>query len=142
MKLHLGVLDVPYADGKATTGDVATILEHNYNVMGVFVEEVGADAISAAFEQAAQDAIADLLSGAPAASLNLTLAATGEIEDAFRIFIDQKEMDGVVPGVPTAASLKGVNHRLKRPYTKSNPVRPSFRDTGLYEASFKAWTED
>ena len=27
LRLHLGVVDVPYDDGKATTGDVAQILE-------------------------------------------------------------------------------------------------------------------
>jgi hypothetical protein len=44
-------------------------------------------------------------------------------------------------GVPTKAALKGINHRLRHPYRKSNPRRPSFVDTGLYVASFRAWME-
>lgn len=142
MKLHLGVTDIPYANGKETTGDVATILEAKYHVMELFVEELGHDVIGKAFEESAKNAVEDLFSGAPAASLSLTLDATEEIQTAFRIFIDQRELDGVVPGVPTQAALKGVNHRLKRPSVKGNPERPSFKDTGLYQASMRAWTEE
>ncbi len=82
-----------------------------------------------------------MFSGRLTTELSLSFAATEELGDAFRIFIDQKELDGVIPGVPTQAALRGVNHRLMRPYAKSNPVRPSFKDTGLYEASFRAWVE-
>lgn len=142
MKLHLGVLDVPYSDGDRTTGGVATILEDKYHVMSTFADVVGRDAIAAAFEQSAKAAVEDLFSGAPAASVSLTEAATEEVQSAFRVFVDQREMDGLVPGVPTAASLKGVNHRFSRPNARGNPVRPSFKDTGLYEASFRAWTDD
>jgi hypothetical protein len=39
VKLHLGVIDVPYPEEKATTGEVAEILEAHYGVMRVFVEE-------------------------------------------------------------------------------------------------------
>lgn len=140
--LHLGVLDVPYSDGKRSTGDVAQILEDKYHVMELFAEDYGADAISKAFEEAARDALEDLLSGAPVDSLSLTQSATDDIETAFKTFIDRRGLDYIVPGVPTKASLKGVNHRFKRATAKTNPVRPSFRDTGLYEASMKAWTEE
>ncbi len=169
IELHLGVLDVPYTHddspalnkGQArnkrrnaaraafgapefhgTTGDVAQILEDEYHVMELFYEEVGGDQIARAFEQSAKEALEDLIAGAPRESLSLTRQATEEIETAFRIFIDQKELDGIVPGVPTAAALAGVNHRLKHPYAKGNPERPSFKDTGLYQASFKAWAEE
>lgn len=141
MKLHLGVLDVPYSAGKKTTGDVAELLENRYHIMELFVETEGVDSISKAFEESARNALQDLLSGAPASSLSLTQDATQEIESAFRKFIDRKELDYVEPGVPTKASLKGVNHRLKRTNAKGNPARPSFRDTGLYQASFRVWTD-
>ena len=165
--LHLGVLDVPYrappgpalnrAEARrarrnaaraafggqeyhGTTGDVAEILEARYHVIELFVEEVGVHLIEKAVGRAVQNAIADLFSGAPAPEgVSPARDANAEIEETFRHFIDQKELDGVVPGVPTAASLAGVNHRLKRPYAKSNPPRPSFKDTGLYQASFKVW---
>jgi hypothetical protein len=69
-------------------------------------------------------------------------AGTSEIEDMFRKFLDRKEMDGKVAGVPTAASLAGVNHRLKRPYAKKNAPRPSFIDTGLLQSSVKIWLSE
>lgn len=159
MKLHLGVLDVPYSEDSggggtsATTGDVATILEDRYHIMELYYEEMGQDNVAKAFEESAKTAIEDMFSGKPmvdasyvgggsATNFTLTADATQELEDAFRVFIDQKELDYVMPGVPTQASLKGINHRLKRPYVKSNPVRPSFRDTGLYQAAFRAWVEE
>lgn len=152
MKLHLGVLDVPYGDGKATTGEVAQILEDKYHIMEVFLEETG-DQINKFFEASAKAAVEDLMSGkAPveasyigggsATNFALTGEATQEIETAFRIFLDQQKLDGVVPGVPTAAALAGVNHRFAHPYAKSNSERVSFVDTGLYEAAFRAWTDD
>jgi hypothetical protein len=166
--LHLGVIDIPYAtnvpeaarrvvhrthkngtvetftappSGGETTGDVATILEEKYHVMEVFAEEVGMDLIAQALEHSAAGAIENLLLGAPPEGLSLTAEAEGEIEGAFRHFLDQREMDGVMPGVATEAAKKGVNHRLKHPYAKANKERSSFVDTGTYQTSFKAWAE-
>lgn len=139
MKLNIGVLDVPYSDGKATTGDVATFLENRYHVMEKFFE-ANSEVIAEAFAQSAQDAVADLLAGAPNPSL--TFAATEDLKTKFIEFVDQKKLDFKVPGVPTRASLKGVNHRLKSPNASTNPARPSFKDTGLYEASLRAWVEE
>src|SRR5580693_1553095 len=96
--LHLGVLDVPYANGKATTGDVATILEDRYHIMEIFLEEAGRDAITDAFEHSAEEALQDLFSGASPASVSLTLGATEEIQEAFRVFLDGRGLDGIVPG--------------------------------------------
>lgn len=170
MILHLGVVDVPYAStfynkapkasktlrhGAAkrptrdvagsntkTTGDVAEILEAKYHVMEAFFDALGADVIAASLEHSLDDAIKDIQAGAPAKGLSVTLAAEQELETAFRIFIDQQEMDGRGTAglpVPTRAALRGVNHRFMHPYAKGNPARPSFRDTGLYESAFKAW---
>jgi hypothetical protein len=58
----------------------------------------------------------------------------------FNEFIDRRGMDGM-PGVPTDAARLGINHRLKHPYAKANPERPSFKDTGTYMQSFTAWVE-
>jgi hypothetical protein len=137
--LHLGVLDVPYATGGKSTGDVADILEAKYHVMEIFFEEHQAQ-IAGAFEETIGDQLENLLSGAPPNSNSLA-AATGQVETMFHKFISMQEMDGIQPGVPTKAALKGVNHRLARPTAKGNPQRPSFRDTGLYDASFKAWID-
>lgn len=144
--LHLGVLDIPHVapTGKAqtaplTTGDVADILEAKYHVMELFYEERG-PAIADAMAESMGDALADLLGGAPPGN-NATTAAMGKIQDLFVQFIDRKQLDGVVPGVPTLAALKGVNHRFLHPFAKANPPRPSFKDTGLYEDSFRAWVD-
>jgi hypothetical protein len=137
--LHLGVVDVPYQAGGETTGDVAEILEAHYHLIEVFTEELGLDLISSAVGHAVDNSIRDMFSGAPAAGAHPAQDAFGEIEASFRLAIDQREFDGIIPGVPTGAALRGVNHRFKRPYLKTNPERPSFRDTGLYQASFKVW---
>jgi hypothetical protein len=165
--LHFGVAEMPYAtlvpkssyrvavrtkrggkpqkisaapSGGQTTGDVAEILESRYHVMEVFWE-LHQDGIIAAFEKTMIGAIENLGMGAPAGN-NALAEAESDIETQFKKFISNKEMDGIQPGVPTKASLKGVNHRLAHPYAKGNPVRASFRDTGLYEQSFKAWMTD
>jgi hypothetical protein len=142
MIVHLGVMEVPYDDGKETTGDVATILEEKYALMGTFVDMFGKDVIAAAFEASARTAIEDMFSGAPPETLNLTFEATQGVETAFREFIDLEMFDGKIPGVPTAAARRGVNHRFAHPYAKDNQSRPSFRDTGLFQASFRVWTDD
>jgi hypothetical protein len=150
LKLHLGVVDVPYsyraknrrgrpAKGASTvtTGDVADILEAKYDVMATFFEK-HEEEITEAIEKSLAHSLESTLSGAPSGR-DPFLASYGKIETAFRKFLDNKEMDGV-PGVPTEASLKGVSHRFKHPYAK-RASRPSFIDTGLYEANFKAWIE-
>lgn len=139
--LYLGVIDVPYAAEAITTGEVAHILEAKYGVMQTFVDTVGQDSIAKALENSAVNAIESMIMGA-GSGINLTAEGEGEIEAAFRQFLEQQDMDGRVDGVPTKASLKGVSHRLKRPNAKDNPSRPSFIDTGLYSASMKAWTDE
>lgn len=140
--LHLGVIDIPYADGDKSTGEVAEILESKYAVMQTFVDTLGVDVISNALARSAQLALEAVMMGSNSAAFNLTADGEQEIEAAFHAFIDQQDMDFRVKGVPTKASLKGVNHRLKHPYSKKNPARASFRDTGLYVGSMKCWTTD
>jgi hypothetical protein len=136
--LHLGVVDIPYASqesGASTTGDVAEILEAKYGVMGYFFERHG-DEIAAALVDSMVGAIGNLAAGAPPVN-NPFGDAESEIEQSFRKFLDDEEMNGQ-PGVPTRAALRGVNRRLKR--GRGSP-RPSFIDTGLYESSFTAWVD-
>ena len=147
--LHLGVLDVPYTDSTGatktakvavaseTTGDVAGYLEAKYHVMEHFFELHGAE-IAEDLVQSLSDAFEDLVSGAPA-GLDPFGAATSAIEQRFREMLTKKELDALgYPGIPTKASLEGVNHRLK---SKKGAPRPSFIDTGQYQASFKAWID-
>lgn len=153
MILHLGVVDIPYAQapkrhqrkagtgGTQTTGDVAGWLENRYHVMEIFAEEKG-EQIAAALEGSIAGALESAFMGA--ANLNSfdpTGAGTSEIEDLFKTFLSSREIEKLgYPGIPTQAAQDGVNHRLKHPY-KKRAARPSFIDTGLYESSFKAWID-
>ena len=131
----MGVIDVPYKNGGKTTGDVAEILEAKYHIMELFFQEHSDDVISTLVKSYA-DALADLIGGAPPASPSQD--GTNDIRTMFNRFIDARQLDGIEPGVPTQASLDGVNHSFKHPYAKGNPTRPSFRDTGQYRDSFFA----
>lgn len=159
MKLHLGVIDQNYfGGGDKSTADVAQILEANYAIMGTFAE-MNSEFIGEALSDSVTGAMESLLSGS--VSPDAFASGAAKIEQRFREFLDQEEMAGFrgsvfasaaagayqVGGkglgqVPTKAALRGVNHRLKHPYAKANPRRPSFIDTGLYEASFRAWVAE
>lgn len=131
-----------------TTGDVAQILEARYGIMGMFYLLRGDD-IQHAIEELFKDRLEALQLGQPPGQFPAHL---DDVEQSFRNFLDTRQMDGRAPGVPTQASLNGVNHRLKHPYrryiyrrgrrtNRRAPSRPSFIDTGLYQASFRAWIE-
>ena len=161
--LHLGVEDIPYSWGgtsspakarktagarqggaakarsakpdTTTTGEVAEILEAKYRVMFLFTEEYP-DEIANAVANGYAGAMETVMMGGPVPADPLAGAAS-EIEESFKYFLSSAEIEGFgVAGVPTQAALDGVNHRLK---IKKGPRRPSFIDTGLYQASFKAW---
>ncbi len=142
-KLHFGVLEQPYrARGKRvtaiTTGDVAEILETKYGVMAAFYRVHGRG-VAGAMEQGLAGSLEALLMGRRVDPFG---RAMQKIETQFKDFILSKEAERVgIPGTPTKAALKGVNHRLKHPYAKRNQRRPSFRDTGMYVGSFRAWTD-
>lgn len=163
LTLNLGVIDLPYANppkrtrtpkakkGKAnkpiklkaasgtqTTGDVAEYLEKDYGVMQTFYD-AKEEQIAKAFESSVASALENLMLGSPAIG-NPFAEAQDEIEAMFKHFLSSQEVEHAgIPGVPTQAAQNGVNHRLKHPYAKGNPRRPSFIDTGLYMANFKAW---
>jgi hypothetical protein len=138
--LHLGVVSQPYDNrgkkGMVTTGDVAKILEANYGLFQHFYD-ANEKFVQAQFAGAAKVAVKAMLSGR---AIDPSLIATAAIETRFRNFLASRQAERVgMSGVPTAAAKRGVNHRLVHPYLKSNPRRPSFVDTGLMMASFRAW---
>lgn len=144
MRLNLGVSDVAYAPGSnkntQTTGDVAEILEKKYNLFSVFYEERQQE-IADQLAESLSNELGDVLSGATPSS-NPFFDGEQEAIEAFRDFLSMQQMDALgVPGVPTQASLKGVNHRLMHPFSKSNPSRPSFIDTGTLESAFRLWLD-
>jgi hypothetical protein len=159
VKLHLGVIDIPYKEfpkkvakpkkgkankpsgvktGEQTTGDVAEWLENKYGVMQRFADLHQKD-IAQSLEKSLAGALESLMMGAPA-TLNPFGTATNEIEKLFKFtYLDQEEIAKTgASGVPTQAAKDGVNHRLKS--GKGDP-RPSFIDTGQYQAAFKSWIE-
>ncbi len=164
MILNLGVDDVPYAramsapqrrtarwrqgrqpwqrlGGLTTTGDVAEVLEKRYGIVATFSLIHGQDIVDGV-EHAMQDKLENLLMGGPVGDELFSPGDLGDIEQAFRAFLDDRGMDGRAAGVPTAAAEAGINHRLVHPYRRGNPARPSFIDTGLYQNAFRAWVTD
>lgn len=149
--LHLGVIVQPYRaqsrrSSAMTTGDVAEILEAKYGVMNAFAKVHGAD-IAGALEVSLGGAMETMSGNATVSGYRRASdpwgSATQAIQQQFRDFINSREAENVgIPGTPTWAALLGVNHRLKHPYRKSNPRRPSFRDTGMYVNSFRSWMTD
>lgn len=153
MKLHLGVVDMPYSAsgplksrrknkpvwnaGAMTTGGVARILEDKYAVMQNFAALHIQD-IAESFAIGVAESLESLMQGAPA-SINTFGQAGSETAQMFRTYLDNSEIRQTGQGgVPTEAAQKGVNHRLKS--GKGSP-RPDFIDTGLYQSSFKAWVD-
>jgi hypothetical protein len=162
--LHLGVNDIPYApgpraprratfrrgkgggtraaSGQQTTFDVAQILEAKYGIMQVFWDRVAGPGAADALAESAAGALENLLAGAPASAVALTSDFTAGLETKFKDFLATRQVEGMgIQGVPTLAAIKGVNHRLRHPYAKANPRRPSFIDTGTYQANFRAWVD-
>ena len=163
--LHLGVIDLPYIEdpagapkkiakagrkrpkphkshagkyGNVTTGDVATFLENRYHLMEIFWE-LHKDEIADDFANSVAGSIETLLMGGPA-NLDVMGTATSKLEDRFKQMLSQRELDTIgIPGIPTAAAEAGVSHRHKSGFTKNRTPRPSFIDTGLFQASFKSW---
>lgn len=133
MKLHLGVIDIPYEGESVATGDVAEFLEDKYGIMahffwlyGPIIAELMAESIAGQLE--------NIIAGAPP-SKDPFAEAMSKVHDLFVNFLDDEEMNGM-PGVPTLRALMGISKRFK---DKKGPPRPSFIDTGTYQAAMRAW---
>jgi hypothetical protein len=163
--LKLGVIDVPYANkaqpekipqakkGKAnkplkpktasgtqTTGDVAQILEDKYHIMDTFVFARLPDIANELADSIAGELESLFMGGR--ISENPFAKAESAIGTMFRQFLETADIEHLgVEGVPTQAAMDGVNHRLKHPYAKDNPRRPSFMDTHAYHDHFICWFE-
>ena len=151
--LHLGVVVQNYANappvdakrrrpkrsaGQTTTGDVAEILEAKYHIMRIFWELHGQE-VADDLGMSLSAALESIMAGAPL-SLDTFGSGTGKLDSRFRKFLESKEMDSLgYPGIPTKASLMGVD--LRRKNKKGTPGRPSFIASTLYENSFKSWID-
>lgn len=163
--LHLGVIDLPYVDpqdtprrlprarkgkqrprgktasggsgSQTTTGFVAEVLEKKYHVIETYYDLHELE-IADSLAESVAGALENLVMGGP--PIDPTAEAASGIEKGFKTYLESGEIEGTAtPGVPTRAALHGVSHRFKG--KNSGVRRPSFIDTGLYESSFKAWTE-
>ncbi|ASA52817.1 hypothetical protein FEQ43_06690 [Salmonella enterica] len=130
---HLGVIDVPYEDENTTTGDVAEYLEEKYQIMQTFFDRYSNDIADLMTNDMAAS-LENMMAGAPPARDPLA-ESMSRIHDLFVAFLDNTEMNGL-PGVPTRRALKGISRRFKN---KKGPPRPSFIDTGTYQAAMRAW---
>ena len=156
MKLHFGFESVPYstaitlkrkgpvhrAYGQGKTSlQVAKELDQKYKVLEAFYD-MEADYMIPMIENALiEDLEETVMMSRGTRKQRISDAITDKIAARFRRNIAIRKYDGVIRGVPTLASLRGVSHLRQHPYAPRES-RPSFRDTGNYVNSFRAWTED
>ena len=157
MKLHLGFESLPYTmkssrtravvgkgariakgygEGK-TSADVAKELEEKYNLVETFWGPVEDQVVELIEEAYIADIEAVLMEQKPPKKKAFGDKLTKKIEEAFRRYLDREEH-----GIKTTAAARGVSHLLPQPYSRKNPPRESFIDTGLYRASFRVWLEE
>jgi hypothetical protein len=168
MKLHLGVIDMPYSNPNKgykkhkshkrnealkseeqkieTTGSVAEDLEVRYHIMAIFFAWKQ-NKIADSMAETMAHALESVLMGGPVQEKPSSLLGSTEsmIDTEFKQFLSSQEAEVVltsfgIDGVPTKAALDGINHRFKNPITGIR--RPSFIDTGLYQATFKSWFDE
>ena len=135
MILHLGVVEIPYADSDQETGDVAEILESKFHVMQIFADQ-NSDKIAEFIEDGVAGALENILAGAPS-SLDVFGSSMSNIEDRFNEFIDNEEH-----GIQTKAkSAPKAGARKKRQYRQVTH-KTTFVDSGLYRNNFRAWVAE
>jgi hypothetical protein len=123
-----------------TAEKVSGILESSYNIVNQFSEKYGEE-IGEIIRDGVELSIIDILPGGdreykPISNrmIQYMKPKTREIEKLFREFLDNEEAEG--SGIPTKAAMLGVRRGRKR-----GGRRPSFVDTGIYRASFRAWAD-
>jgi len=145
LKIKLGVIEVPEPNGNTSFG-VGKILEEKYTLFSSYVnmhqkdiEHELTQAIVGAFETF------QTTGRAPKQPFD---AAGQELTLGLKKFIYNEELAGKVAGVPTQAALDGVTTRkvgrgkkAKFKRTATGIRRPSFIDSGIFEASTKVWIE-
>lgn len=130
VRIHKG-----YGVGKSSA-EVAAELEERYQLVETFWNQVE-DKLVDELEGAYAENIEDILMMQQPPKKLVSDDFTNKIVDDFKSYLDREEH-----GIKTLAARRGVSHLLPRPYSRSNPSRPSFIDTGLYKGSFRAWTEE
>ena len=135
-KLHLGVNDVPEWNG-VPLFEVAKILQEEYGLFQAFFDDQG-QAIADAYADSLNHSLNRMMEGKRV--VNVFSEGNSKTQGLFYEFINSSRIEGMgIPGVPTQAALKGINHRKKKPTTGTR--RPSFLDTGILRNNFRAWME-
>ena len=122
--------------GEETTGDVATWLENKYKPMEAYLATHGQEVA----DHLAQSMIGAMETQAMGGPVGDSYAeGADKIAQGYRDFLASGEIETLgIPGLPTDAAQRGVNHRFK---LKKGHARPSLIDTGLYQSSSTAWVE-
>lgn len=131
-----------YGAGK-TTGQVAKELEDQYKIVEEFwkfEEDNFVELLEEAFAEDLEDVMQ--MKKLTQKTKGISVKETDKIEERFRQNLSERRYDGVIAGVPTLAAQRGVSHMRSHPYSRRNPPRASFIDTGMYQRSFRAWVED
>lgn len=135
VKISLGVVELPYAEGGKTTGDVAEILENKFGIMEKFAER-NIEHIADFVADGILGAIESRFAGAPE-TFDVFAGAMAKVEDKFHKYIDREEH-----GIHTKAKDKPLaGARKKRQYRRVS-AKTTFVDTGLYRNNFKAWVKE
>ncbi len=138
MKLHLGVVDIPYAKDGTSTGDVAEFLEKKFHIMDKFYN-MNEDFIAKEIENSLAGELESIMMGKPEGG-DPFASAMNKTEQRFKEYITAEEH-----GIVTKARMGGtetVGSRFKRQYRKARGRKTTFVDTGNYRKSFKAWVTD
>jgi hypothetical protein len=131
-----------YGAGK-TTGQVSKELEERYKIVEEFwkfEEDSFVEILEEAFAEDLEDVMQ--MKKLTKQTRGISVKETDQIEQRFRQNLSARRYDGIISGVPTLAAQRGVSHMRAQPYSRKNPPRASFVDTGMYQRSFRAWVED
>ena len=121
---------------------VANILEGKYGIVETFStihEDEIKNIMHEGFKEVAERVMAEREGHTTAKIKNLMKPSTKQVEELFKSFLDHEEMNGMAEGVPTRAAMRGIRHGRGRKTKRG--ARPSFIDTGIYRASFRAWVK-
>lgn len=138
--LHLGENDDEHYDNRSgiTPFDVGKILESKYGIYSAFWRKHGPDVGSSMAQDVERAVNTGFRTGKIPEIVFLTSA--NDAMKLFHNFLSLREVETMgLPGVPTAAALAGVRHRKGRRKMRHGSRRPSFIDSGLLEANFRAW---
>lgn len=124
-----------------TAGTVADYLEKQYHIVDVFWAMHGDEVVDLINDIAAErleKVLAGELNIKDTSLARMSKPAMPKIQAMFRNFLDKREMDGQ-EGVPTTAAINGISHWYRQ--ERGRGQRPSFVDSGIYRAAFRAWIE-